>query len=261
MHSPSAARMYDYYLGGTANFAVDRAAGDELLATVPEVRTYARATRAFLGRAVRYLCDQGIDQFLDLGSGMPTLGNVHEIVRRRCGRARVAYVEIEPEVVAHAGELLRGASGVTVTRADMRDPEAVVTAPGVRGLLDFDRPLGILAVSILPYIGDADDPSGIMARYRDQCVSGSYLAISHGTALTLTGEQVRDSEDAYRNTNTPLALRTKERIRGLLPGYDLVEPGLVPLPDWQPEPDMNERMQSTSSANGLAAVGYLPQPG
>ncbi|WP_219905407.1 SAM-dependent methyltransferase [Actinopolyspora mortivallis] len=258
MQCPSAARMFDYYLGGTANFAVDRQAVDRLLGEVPEVQVYARATRAFLGRMIRFLCDRGIDQFLDLGSGMPTVGNVHEVAQRRCPEARVAYVDIEPEVVAHSRQLLRGTERVTVTQADIRDPETVLAAPGVTELLDFSRPVAVLAVSILPYVSDEDDPPGIMARYRDSCPAGSYLAVSHGTALTMSAEQVHSSENAYRDTHTPVIMRDPERIRELLPGYELVEPGLVPLPEWRPEPDVNAAQDGTDSANGVAAVGYLP---
>ncbi|NYH79056.1 hypothetical protein FHR84_002390 [Actinopolyspora biskrensis] len=258
MQCPSAARMFDYCLGGTANFAVDRQAVDRLLPEVPEIQVYARATRAFLGRVIRFLCDRGIDQFLDLGSGMPTVGNVHEIVRRRRADARVAYVDVEPEVVSHSKELLRGTEGVTVTHADMREPETVLAAQGVAGLLDFSRPVAVLAVSVLPYVPDADDPVGIMRRYRDNCSPGSYLAVSHGTPLTMSVDQVRSSEYVYQSTHTPLAMRGSERIRTLLPGYELVDPGLVPLPEWRPEPDVNAAQDSTYSANGLAAVGYLP---
>ncbi|WP_438387905.1 SAM-dependent methyltransferase [Actinopolyspora saharensis] len=258
MQCPSAARMFDYCLGGTANFAVDRQAVDRLLPEVPEIQVYARATRAFLCRVIRFLCDRGIDQFLDLGSGMPTVGNVHEIAGRRRAGARVAYVDVEPEVVSHSKELLRGTEGVTVTQADMREPEAVLAAPGVAGLLDFSRPIAVLAVSVLPYVPDADDPPGIVRRYRDNCAPGSYLAVSHGAPLTMSVDQVRSSEYVYQSTHTPLTMRSPERIRSLLPGYELLEPGLVPLPEWRPEPDVNAAQDSTRSANGLAAVGYLP---
>ncbi|WP_244515181.1 SAM-dependent methyltransferase [Actinopolyspora xinjiangensis] len=258
MQRPSAARMFDYYLGGTANFAVDRQAVDQLVTEVPEAQVYARATRAFLGRLIRFLSHRGIDQFLDLGSGMPTVGNVHEIARRCRSDARVAYVEIEPEVVAHARQLLRGVDNVTVTHADIRDPRMVLSAPEVTELLDFTRPVAVLAVSILPYVPDGDDPVGLMASYRDSCVPGSYLAVSHSTPLTMTEEQVHRSERAYRVTHTPLAVRDVERIRQLLPGYELVEPGLVPLPQWRPEPDINAEQDATASANAVGGVGYLP---
>ncbi|WP_175496823.1 SAM-dependent methyltransferase [Actinopolyspora alba] len=258
MQRPNAARMFDYYLGGTANFAADRQAVDRLVAEVPEARVYARATRAFLGRLIRFLSHRGIDQFLDLGSGMPTVGNVHEIARRCRSDARVAYVDVEPEVVAHARQLLRGVDNVTVTQADIREPETVLSAPEVTELLDFTRPVAVLAVSILPYVPDADDPASLVAAYRDNCVPGSYLAVSHSTPLTMTEEQVRHSESAYQGTRTPLAVREIERIRELLPGYSLVEPGLVPLPQWRPEPDINAQQDATASANAVGALGYLP---
>lgn len=165
--SANAARMYDYYLGGAHNFAVDRERAEAAIAVHPSLPYMARANRAFMGRVVRWcLAERGIDQFLDLGSGVPTVGNVHEVAHEHDPHARVAYVDFEPVAVAHASTIIAdaGLANVTVTRADAREPEAVLGAPGVAGLLDFDRPVALLAVALFSFI--AGDAAGLLARYR-----------------------------------------------------------------------------------------------
>lgn len=248
---PNAARMYDYYLGGAANFAVDRHAAEQ----APFVGVWARDNRSFLGRVVRYLCQQGIDQFLDLGSGVPTVGNVHEIAEQENSAARVAYIDCEPVAVAHAQHLLRGHHRVTMTQADIRDPCSVLTAQGVAGLLDFTRPVAILAVAILHFISDADQPAEFLARYRNACAPGSYLAISHGSAphvrTELGDERFEALYRTYQRTATPVTLRHPDEIPALMAGYELVEPGMVTLNEWRP--DLTETAAST--AYGL--VGHL----
>lgn len=250
----NAARMYDYYLGGSANFAPDREAARKVLAAAPEVGYYARANRSFLRRAVTFLAGRGIDQFLDLGSGIPTVGNVHEVAHRHDPTARVAYVDVEYVSVLHARQFLVASDAVSVTHADLRDVDSVLSAPGVADFLDFTRPVAVVASSILAFVADADDPAGVIAAYRDACVSGSYLVVSHPSPVTVTAEQVAGVEAVYRDTATPAQGRAQESIATLLPGYELVDPGLVLLGDWRPD----ERDDVPELANGYAAVGFLP---
>ncbi|ASU77866.1 hypothetical protein CDG81_05555 [Actinopolyspora erythraea] len=252
---PNAARMYDYYLGGSTNFAVDREAADAGSAAMPHAREYARANRAFLGRAVAYLSERGIDQFLDLGSGIPTVGNVHEVAQELDPNARVAYVDHEPVAVAHAQRLLAEHSNVTITLADVRDPQAVLTAPGVSGLLDFARPVGVLAVAVLPFVPDQRTALDVLAAYREACVAGSYLVVSHISAISATEQQVTDAEEVMARTPNPVRWRPPNEIAELLEGYELVEPGLVPLPEWHARDAVSRSQVETSNAYG--AVGYL----
>lgn len=252
---PNAARMYDYYLGGSANVAVDRAAADELIRSLPDTVFTARANRSFLGRVVRFLAQQGIDQFLDLGSGIPTAGNVHEIAQAVNPEARVAYVDIEPVAVSYAQKLLRDEKQVTITKADIRQPSTVLAAPGVTDLLDFTRPVAVLAVFILHSMSDADRPLEFMAEYRAACVPGSYLAISHLSPQTWDPQEITHSLQVYARTPTPVTYRDRAEILRFMTGYDLVEPGLVLLPDWRPDDPPSER--DAPRANSYGALGRL----
>ncbi|SFD69707.1 S-adenosyl methyltransferase [Actinopolyspora alba] len=252
---PNAARMYDYYLGGSTNFAVDREAAEAGSAAMPHAREYARANRAFLGRAVAYLSARGIDQFLDLGSGIPTVGNVHEVAQSLDPTARVAYVDHEPVAVAHAQRLLAEHSNVTITLADVRDPQAVLTAPGVAGLLDFSRPVGVLAVAVLPFVPEQRAAREVITAYREACVAGSYLVLSHISAISATERQVADAEEIMARTPTPVRWRPPHEITELMEGYELVEPGLVPLPSWHPQDTVAREEIEVSNAYG--AVGRL----
>lgn len=256
---PNSARMYDYYLGGSTNFAVDRDAVHRVLRVLPEATHYMRSNRAFLWRAVRYLVRHaGIDQFLDLGSGIPTVGNVHEVAHEDDPDARVAYVDFDPVAVQHARRLLddSGEDRVTVTELDIRDPDAVLNAPGVAGLLDFDRPIAVLAVGILPFIQDDDEVRALMARYRDANTADSYAAISHLSALSWTREQLAEALEVLEDTATPERHRDRDEIRALLPGYTFVEPGVVPAPLWRPDQPPTEEEVRTS--NCYAGVGHYP---
>ena len=251
---PNAARMYDYYLGGSANFEVDRKAAEEGKAALPDATIYARANRAFLVRAVRYLCNAGIDQFLDLGSGIPTKGNVHEIAHQLNPAARVAYVDIEPVAVSHARRMLEGKQNVTITQADIRRPQDVLSAPGVAGLLDFDRPVAVLAVAILPFVVDDEEAINLVAEYRNKCVSGSYLVLSHISQLAATAEQVTAAEEVMSRTTTPVRWRSADRITPMLAGYRVVPPGLVPVTQWRPDTPVPPDLVSRSNAFGAVAV-------
>lgn len=253
---PNAARMYDYYLGGHANIEADREAADQVIAQAPAVTTFVRANRAWLGRAVRYLARAGIDQFLDLGSGLPTTRNVHQVAHEVNAKARVAYVDIESIAVTHARELVAGDERVSVTQADLREPRRVLSSPGVTGLLDFSRPVGIVASASLHFVPDEDDPAGIIACYRDTFPTGSYLAISHIARVAASLEQERSGLAVYAKTSTPVIIRSKEQIAALLPGYRLVDPGLVLLDQWRPDAAVSD--EQAAQTNCYAAVGLLP---
>ena len=178
---PSVARMYDYFLGGSHNFATDRELAKQALNVFPDAPYIVRANRAFLRRAVTMLCGLGVDQFLDLGSGIPTVGNVHEVAHAANPMARIVYVDSDPVAAVHSAALLSNEPLVHVLHADLRDPELVLQEAATEGELDLSRPVAVLLVSVLPFIPDADDPAGIVAEYRDGTAPGSYLAISHGT--------------------------------------------------------------------------------
>ncbi|MFC5061761.1 SAM-dependent methyltransferase [Actinomycetospora atypica] len=229
----NAARMYDYMLGGAHNFEVDRAMVAAAVAANPGIVTAARANRDFLGRVVQRCVELGVDQFLDLGSGVPTAGNVHEIAQRHDPHARVAYVDFEPVAVAHATELIGGLDTVSITRADIRDPGSVLRAPGVAGLLDFSRPVALLAMTILHFVDD--DAAGLLGRYRRALVPGSVVALSHASDDQddpAVGDAMRAGAETYRSSATPITLRSRAELRALLDGLDLAEPGIVDVTDW-----------------------------
>ncbi|MFR9730009.1 SAM-dependent methyltransferase [Saccharopolyspora sp. MS10] len=252
---PNSARMYDYYLGGAAHFAVDREAADDALAVLPQSAVYARANRAFLGRAVRFLLDEGVDQFLDLGSGIPTVGNVHEIAHRVNPDAKVSYVDHEPVAVAHAQRMLAGLPNVSITQADVRDPEGVLRSPGVAGMLDLSRPVAVLAIAILPFVPDDDEVLDLVSRYREASAPGSWLAISHISQVSATDEQVRVAHEVMARTPTPVLWRHPESVARLFTGYRLVEPGLVLSPLWRPDRPISHA--EAAEANAYGGVGRL----
>ncbi|GAB2736060.1 SAM-dependent methyltransferase [Salinifilum aidingensis] len=252
--TPNIARMYDHLLGGSANLPVDREAVAQLLAAFPGNRAWVQINRAFLLRAVRALCDRGIDQFLDLGSGIPTEGNVHDIAAAADPAARVAYVDIDPTAVAHARHLLQDASHVTVTRADLREPRSVLQAPGVSGLLDFTRPVAVLAVAVLDIV--EADPTALLATYRAACAPGSALVVSHSADLELTDAERDGAQQVFSRTSTPqLHLRDRDEIAALFTDYTLLEPGVVPSAAWRPDAPVSDAQARRS--NSYAAVGVL----
>lgn len=255
MTHPNVARMYDYLLGGGANFAVDREAADAAVDAWPYLRQGARIQRGFMRRAVAYLTEVGVDQFLDLGSGIPTAGNVHEIAHRHNPRARIAYVDYEPVAVHAARAMLGGDDRVSVTQLDIRKPDALLSAPTVADLLDFSRPIAVLAIGILHFLQEADEPVRLLAEYRDACPPGSYLAISQASQVSLPDEQVARFLAAYARSTTPAVWRTKDEIRQFLDGYDLVDPGLVLLPQWRPDVPVSDAEAADSNIYG--GVGIL----
>ncbi|MGM1065275.1 SAM-dependent methyltransferase [Saccharothrix sp. Mg75] len=237
---PSAARMYDYYLGGSHNFAVDREAAKSVEQIFPGMPGAARANRSFLRRSVRYLLDQGIDQFLDLGSGIPTVGNVHEIAQQANPLAKVVYADVEPVAVAHSTALLADNPLASAIQADLRDPDSVLDNDEVKRMLDFDRPIGLLMVAVLHFVPDADDPKTAVTRYREVLAPGSHVAISHASWDGISAEGIEGGEQVnaiYRKTDSPLVLRSGAEITAFFEGLDVVEPGVVPLAEWRPDSD------------------------
>jgi hypothetical protein len=228
-NTPNAARVYDVYLGGTHNLPVDREFARRAKEILPDVDTVARMNRSYLQRVVGELTRTGIDQFLDLGSGIPTNGNVHEIAQSINPRATIVYVDNEKVAVAHSAGLLAGNDKATILNADIRQPHTVLEAAE---LLDFTRPVGVIMCTILHFISDADDPLRIVRTYRDALVPGSYLAISHGT--TDNRPDLAAFGDAYRNTPNPVTLRPRAEVERFFDGFDLIEPGLVFTPQWRP---------------------------
>ena len=236
---PHPARMYDYYLGGKDNFPSDREAAEKVLGLSPLVRISARANRAFLQRAVRHLAEQGTRQFLDIGTGIPTAGNTHETSQLVSPEARVAYVDNDPIVLVHSRALLAGASRgtVTVSQGDLRDPAAILEAPGVRELLDLDRPVALLLFAVLHFIDDADDPYAIVRTLVDALPSGSHLALSHATGDFVPPEDAAKGPAVYRSASAQLTMRSHAEVLRFFDGLELLEPGLVTAPQWRPDRD------------------------
>jgi hypothetical protein len=230
------ARMYDYLLGGKDNYAADRAAMEAALKVNPEMAFTARANRAFLGRAVRYLAaEAGIRQFLDIGTGIPTAGNTHEIAQEIAPESRVVYVDYDPVVLAHARALLNSheAGATEYIDADLRDPGAVLD--GARQLLDFTQPVAVTLLSVLHAVPDADDPHAIVARFMDAVPSGSYLALSH-LGSDLLGQEAEEGlkDVGDRMMHQKLAARGREQVARFFTGMELVAPGLVRVEEWRP---------------------------
>jgi hypothetical protein len=235
LERPNAARMYDYFLGGYHNFEVDRLASEKALEIYPDGRLAAQACRAFLRRVVNFLVEQGIDQFLDIGSGLPTLGNVHEVAQKVNPAARVVYVDIDPVAVAHARAMLKGNPKASAIRVDARWPDEILNHTKVKDLLDFSRPAAVLFLTFLHYIGDNDQAHNTVGTLRDALVPGSYIAISHGTYDNAPPGAAERMEKLTAGTPTPSRYRSRAQIREFFGGLEVVEPGLVYIPLWRPE--------------------------
>jgi hypothetical protein len=249
---PSAARVYDYFLGGAHNFQVDRDLAEQIQRMTPNIGDTMRANRAFLRRSVRYIVGAGIRQFLDIGSGIPTVGNVHEIAQRAAPDARVVYVDVDPVAVAHSEAILAGNDNAAVLWGDLREPQKLLTEVGNLGLLDLRRPTAILLAGVVHFLLDDDQPAALIARLSEAVPAGSYLLISHATYERQPSEVI----EAYRlSTRTPtrIVARSADEIRSFFDGYRLVEPGLVFVSAWRPEPhEVDEHPERTG---GYAAVG------
>ncbi|WP_200305419.1 SAM-dependent methyltransferase [Streptomyces adelaidensis] len=234
---PSVARMYDYYLGGSHNFEVDREAARRAMEFVPGLPKIMQANRAFMRRAVRYAADSGITQFLDIGSGIPTFGNVHDVAQAASPGARVVYVDHDPVAVAHSQAVLEGNDDADVVAADLRKPQDILASPRVERLIDLNRPVALLLVAILHFVEDRDDPYGAVAELRDALAPGSVLVVSHACyeGIPLPQERAEGAVDVYKDIRNPLIMRSRDEIARFFEGYDMVEPGLVPMAKWRPD--------------------------
>jgi hypothetical protein len=234
--SPNIARMYDYMLGGRENFQADRDAAESLLRVLPEAKQTVRDNRAFLCRAVRYLSEQGISQFLDIGSGLPTQENVHEVAHQANPQARVAYVDRDPVVVSHGNALLAKSKQVIVVQADLRQTEALLNLAQIQEHFDFTEPVAVLLLQVLHFVSDDEDLAGIVATLKDALCSGSYLVIAHVSGDQVPAVVQDRAVAAYRRGNA-LWPRSKDEVGRLFDGFDLVEPGLAREHAWRPGPD------------------------
>lgn len=253
-NAPQSARVYDYWLGGKDHFPADRALGDAIAEALPTIRTQVRAQRAFLGRAVRYLTrDAGVRQFLDIGTGIPSAGNVHDVAQEIAPESRVLYVDNDPIVLAHARALMSGTpqGSVAFIQADLREPEAILGDPAVAGTLDLAEPVGLVLIGVMHHLRDDDDPRRIVATLVDALAPGSYLVLSQSTpdfdpdamgALAAASEQGGIA-------NVPRSLADTEPF---FAGLELVEPGLVPMATWHPDPGEGQDPRSVYAYGGVA---------
>jgi hypothetical protein len=251
---PNVARIYDYLLGGKDNFAVDREAAKRLLEVSPDMAGIVRDNRSFIGRVVRYLADEaGIRQFIDLGGGLPTQTNVHEMAQAVAPDARVVYVDIDPVVWSHGQALLTHGEQAAMIHADLRDPAAVLGHPDLLALIDLDRPVALVCASVLHFVPDSDEPQRIIAAYRDRLAAGSYLSISHGsTGLTEDHDQVVGGvTSVYQQASAQLHVRSRTDVQRFFDGFVMVEPGVVWINEWRPEPGVPAAGQPRSLLGGV----------
>ena len=238
------ARMYDYYLGGRDNYEVDREAAQRIISALPSIRDGARANRAFLHRAVHTLAaEHGVRQILDIGTGIPTSPNTHEIAQAVDPATRVVYVDNDPIVAVHAQARLTGVGRTTFMRGDVRQLDEILARVRDDGLIDFSQPVGVLMVALLHFLNDQEDPAAVVGRLRDALPTGSYLVISHGTrdrATVENFEPLAELMDVYRHATAALNLRTHAQVLSFFEGFDLIDPGLVSVSAWRRAPDSDE---------------------
>ncbi|MBT2400534.1 SAM-dependent methyltransferase [Streptomyces sp. ISL-100] len=252
---PSVSRIYDFYLGGSHNFEVDRQAARKAMEFMPGLPKIMQANRAFMRRAVRFAADEGITQFLDIGSGIPTFGNVHEVAQAANPEARVAYIDHDPVAVAHSQAVLAGNDRAGVAAADLRKPQEILNSPVVGELIDLDRPVALLLVAVLHFVEDADDPQAAVDTLRDALAPGSVLILTHASyeGIPLTQEQAGGTVGVYKNIKNPLIMRSREQVMRFFEGFEMVEPGLVAMPEWRPQTPLAQ--EDPFAFSGFAGVG------
>ncbi|GLW98620.1 SAM-dependent methyltransferase [Microtetraspora sp. NBRC 16547] len=231
---PSSARIYDYAIGGKDNYAVDRQVAETVFALAPEMRSMARQNREFLGRAVRFLAEEaGIRQFLDIGSGLPTQRNVHEVAHEVDPRCRVVYVDHDPIVARYGDALLATSGDVAFVQADLRAPDDYLGHPDLQRLIDFSEPVAVLMVAVLHFVPDEDGPAEVVTRLRDLMAPGSHLAISHVTS-EFRPQEIGNLVAVSGRAGAPWVARDRAEIMRFFDGFELVDPGLVTAPEWHP---------------------------
>lgn len=243
---PAPARIYDYLLSGKNNFQSDRDAAKRIMALVPEIKDCAWANRSFHQRAARWIADRGVRQFIDIGSGLPTVGNTHDVVRSVDTSCRVAYVDNDPMVRAQSAQLLAGTPGVRVILGDLRDPDQVLADPELRELIDFTEPVGLLMTAVVHFVADESDPWGLIRRYLAALAPGSYLALSHLTSDHKPPRAVHEFRRVFNRATEQVHFRSKPEVERLFEGLDMVSahdpeaPGrLCYVGDWEAEdPEM-----------------------
>ncbi|MEU3298681.1 MULTISPECIES: SAM-dependent methyltransferase [unclassified Streptomyces] len=251
---PSVSRIYDYYLGGSHNFEVDREAARKAMQFLPGLPKIMQANRAFMRRAVHYAVGEGVTQFLDIGSGIPTFGNVHEVAQKAEPEARVVYVDHDPVAVAHSQAVLDGNERAGIVQADLRKPAEILGSAEAGRLLDLEQPVALLLVAVLHFLEDADDPMRSVAELRDALAPGSLLVVTHASyeGIPLPKEQAGGAVGVYRDIRNPLVMRSREEIARFFDGFELVDPGLVSMPDWRPDAPAEE---DPFAFSGFAGVG------
>jgi len=252
------ARRYNYLLGGKDNFQADRESGDELARLNPAIKIAAMENRAFLQRAVAFVAEQGIRQFIDIGTGLPTADNTHEVAQRIAPESRIVYVDNDPLVLVHARALLTStAEGRTAyIEADLREPDKILNDPALRETLDLTQPVGLVLVSVLPFVPGDDVAGPIVRTLLDALPSGSYLVLSHATFDTLDPEVAAQYWEMFRAGKSDIWPRTRAEFRDLFAGLELAEPGVVQVHEWRPRPDATPR--AANEINNWAAVGRKP---
>jgi hypothetical protein len=246
--------MYDALLGGSHNFEVDRQSAARAIAKVPDLPLVALSNRAFLRRAVRFLVDAGIRQFLDIGSGIPTAGNVHEVAQQADPECRVQYVDIDLVAVAHSEAILAGNTRAAAFAGDLREPKELLSDQRLHPLIDLAQPLGVLLVGVLHLLSDDEDPAGVVAAIRDLIAPGSYVVISHLSSAQRPEDAAQLGEDARQQSGVGIYFRSRKEITALFDGLTVVEPGVVELPLWRPE-SADDVHEEPGRSLGLAGIG------
>jgi hypothetical protein len=255
INRPSIARVYDCSLGGFHNFTSDRQLVEQMREMMPEALLMARANRAFLTRAVRYCLQAGVRQFLDIGSGIPTSGNVHEVARRLDPLSRVVYVDSDPVAVAHSQAILGDDDKAAMIQADLREPKLILEDPAVHRLLDFNQPLALMMVAVLHFIPDEEDPRGLIDQFAGRLADGSYFIMSHGTNDGPPRAQMNQVTNLYRKAVADATMRSRDEVLALFGGFDLVPPG-VTWPDQWVQPGEDDPPTRTEPLCGYyAGVG------
>ena len=254
------ARRYDYWLGGKDNFAADRESGDAMVAVAPSIRIAAVENRRFLRRAVDYLArEAGIRQFLDIGTGIPTANNTHQVAQCIAPEARIVYVDNDPIVLTHARALLTSTpEGATAyLEADLREPDAILDSPELRATIDLGRPVALMLVAILHFIKDEDDPYGVVDRLVAALPPGSYVTITHGTADYLSAEKVSAVAKAEGRSPSPVRLRSERDVARLVEGLELVPPGIVSVSEWHAD-DEEQPRPTAEEVSVYGVIGRKP---
>jgi len=232
---PSAARVYDYLLGGKDNYPADRTVAESMITQLPNVKLAVQWNRAFLCRAVRYLVNEvGIRQIIDIGAGLPTVRNTHEIALEANPAARVVYVDHDPVVLAHARSMLQGVPNTAIIEQDLLEPDKILADPALERLIDFSEPAALLFLSILHFVADEADPAGLVARLAGPFPAGTHVAISHATPDTAPA--VSDAERVFDHATEQAHVRSRAEVLRLVAGMEVVEPGLTWPPEWRPDP-------------------------